>query len=236
MNRNIFFLLIIGLIVSQIGLMSADTAFYIPKGNDYCIKFSCENGGSSCSSAATCNISITYPNSSFLVETNVTTNLGNGFFQYCLNENETSTNGEYVTRAECQDGGLNDTSTFIYEVNPTGIRPSSQKTEAITRSVYFIFGIGILLFISFLFSKNAPVKWTYFAFAIIFWLISLNVLFVGLQDEVVNPRLESFFDSFTAISFIIYWFIGGLLILMWIFTFFNTYLYKKNLNNMRRFA
>jgi len=72
--------------------------------------------------------------------------------------------------------------------------------------------------------------------SILFFLIGINIMFVGLQNEVVDPKLETFFDGFTAISWIVCWFIFGLLILMWIFTFFQTFFYRKNLNNFNRFG
>jgi len=114
-------------IVLFIGLISADTAFYIKKGEVYDIKISCENNGARCRTG-TCNITINYPNLTSMVNDGGMTNLNNGYFNYTLNENQTIVNGEYFTRVECNESGLNDTSNFIYEVNPTGIRPSDQKT------------------------------------------------------------------------------------------------------------
>jgi len=97
--------------------------------------------------------------------------------------------------------------------------------------------LGILFFIGFLFVKNKPpIKWTFFIFAIFFFLITLNILFVGIQDEVVNPQLEAFFDSFTAISFIVYWFLAGVLAVMWFLTFLQTWLLRKNQQNFQKFG
>jgi len=66
------------------------------------------------------------------------------------------------------------------------------------------------------------------------FLIGINLILVSLQDEVVNPRIEGFFDGFTVISFIFYWFAAGLLIIMWFFTMLNTWIQKKNMNNLRK--
>jgi len=96
-------------------------------------------------------------------------------------------------------------------LNPAGIEPTSQRTDSTTRSIYFIFGIALLLFLAFFFTKQAvPVKWTVFIFAIIFFLIGINIIFVSLQDEIVNPKLETFFSGFTVISWYFYYFAAGL--------------------------
>jgi len=232
-------ILLLGMILSLflISFISADTAFFIPKNNDYCIKFSCELNGGLCSAGAACNLSINYPNSSQLVSNINTTNLNNGYFEYCLNSTYTSINGEHQARASCIDGGLNDTSTFTYEVNPTGIRPSDQKTASLTRGIYFFSVIALLFFIAFLFIKQTlPMKWTYFIFSFIFFLIALNMLSVGVQDEVINTRLENFFDSFTAISTYMYWFCAAALAIMWAFTFLQTWLYNKTMAQARKFG
>lgn len=232
--KKIFLILLVCMFIP---LISSETSFFIEKNTKYDLKFACDFDGAICSSGASCNITINYPNSTTLISNNETTNLNNGYFNKTLSETQTNTNGEYQACVFCSDKGINGTSCFVYEVNPPGIRPSDQKTTSISRGIWFFFVIGILLFIAFLFVKSSvPTRWTFFILSIIFFLIGLNIIFVGLQDEVVNPRLETFFDSFTAISFVMYWFMGGLLIIMWLFTFLNTWLYKKNLKNAQRFG
>lgn len=220
--------------------VSSETSFYVKNGDSYNLTFVCQNTENEmavCSGSTSCNITIHYPNSTILIDKGGTTNLNNGKFYYQLNENLTTTNGEYQTWIGCSDNGLNSSTSFIFEVNPTGIRPSDQKTSSISIAIYFTLIIGILFFLGFLFtSSKPPVKWTFFIFAIFFFLITLNILFVGLQDAVVNPRLESFFDSFTAISFYVYWFLAGVLAIMWFLTFLQTYFYNKNLKNIQKYG
>ena len=230
-------IILVLLVLLALPLIFAESSFYVPKADNYTIKFTCELDGSVCSDSTACNISISYPNSSSLITTNSTTNLGSSRFEFDLNDTQTATNGEYRTDIVCYDGGINGTSSFIYEINPTGIRPTAERTDTISRSIYFILIIGLLLFIGFLFVREKPhVKWTFFIFSILFFLIGINLIFVGLQDEAVNPRLETFFDSFTAISFYAYWFLAGLLIIMWAFTALNTWLYKKNRDNLNKYG
>jgi len=231
---DIFFLIALFILVIPL-ISAASPAFYVERDSNYSLQFSCNIDGSMCSNDANCNVTIT--NITTLMADMPTSNLLNARFEYNLTQNETAAPGEYSLKIDCIDGDLNGTSTILYEVNGAGIRSSEQRTQALTRSVYFIFGIGILLFIAFLFTiQSIPAKWTFFIFSVLFFLIGLNLLFMGLQDEVVNPKLENFFDGFTAISWFFYWFAGGLLILIWALTFINTWLYKKNMRNLKRFG
>lgn len=229
--------LLIAVCFLLVGIVCAETNLFVPQSDDYNLQISCENNGNFCTASATCNLTINYANSSTLINNQLMSNMNNGYFNYSLNENQTSVKGEYSARVTCIDGTLNDTSTFIYEVNPEGIRPSDQKTEAVSRAVWFLVIFGALLFIAFLFTNQSPpVKWTFFIMSIFFFLMTLNIIFIGIQDDISNPRLESLFDSFTAIAFIMYWFMAGLLIIMWIFTFFNTWILNKNLRNMQKYG
>ena len=234
MKRGVFLFLLILFIIPFI---SAEIAFYVPQNSDYSIRFNCELDDSLCSDTANCNISIYYFNSSIIMKDKGSTNLGNGEFEINLTINETRNTGEYQLKMSCFDNDVNGSSTTYYEINPSGIRSNQERTNTISRSVYFMLIIAILLFLAFLFvGKSVPVKWTYFALSMLFFLISINLIFTSLQDETINPKLETFFNSFTATSWIMYWFIGGLLIIIWGITFINTWIYKKNLENARRFG
>ena len=236
-SKLLFFFVFLFLLLSLLSSVSA-SSFYIPQNTNYSLKFNCEIDEAICSDSATCNISIEYPNSTSLIDNDDATFIANGRYNYSLTDSQNSVLGEdYVLSIACFDGTVNGTQTVNYGINPSGIRPSEQRTNTITRSIYFVFVIGILLFVAFLFVKqSAPVKWTFFAVSIIFFLIGINTIFISLQDEIVNPQLENFFSAFTAISWYFYWFVAGLLIIMWIFTFINTWILKKNLSNLQKYG
>jgi len=214
------------------------SSFYIPQNTNYSIKFNCEIDGAVCTDTATCNVSIDYPNTSVMIDNQAATLISNARYNYTLESPNSSIVGEdYTLTMVCYDGQVNGSQSLTYGVNPSGIRPSEQRTATLTRSIYFIFIIGILLFLAFLFtSKSPPAKWTFFAFSVVFFLMGINIIFVSLQDEIVNPKLSTFFSSFTTISWIFYWFIGGLLIIMWALTFLNTWILKKNQDAARRYG
>ena len=93
------------------------------------------------------------------------------------------------------------------------------------------------MFLSFFFAtQSVPVKWTVFAVGVIFFVMGINTIFISMQDEVINPALENFFSGFLTISYYFYYFIAILLVIMWTFTFLNTWLYKKNMDDMQKFG
>ena len=191
-----------------------------------------------CANCTFVNISsVLYPNSTeALGEVLMTKNNTKYNHTFC----NTNTSGEYIVNGFGDVDGTNTIFAYDFVVNPTGIPATESRTNSLTRSVYFIFGIGILLFGSFIFfffyKKSPPVTWTFFIFSIIFFLIGLNIISVTLADEVVNPRLETFFDNFSAISWYFYYFSAGVLIIMWILTFMNTWIYQKNLRNAQKYG
>ena len=197
--------------------------------------------GNAVSDNVLANITIKDPDNMILVGFQpMTYNSTGKFFNFTLDGALTWKSGRYERCVFAVDSlglGQNGSLCTFFFVNPTGIEPTDQRTGAINRAVYFMFGIALLLFISFFFAKSKPpIKWTLFLLGTIFALISINLVFVSLQDAVVNPRLETFFSTFTVLSFYLYWFAFGLLIIIWIFTAMNTWILKKNLQNIRRFG
>lgn len=190
------------------------------------------------SSAANCNISIYYPNgTTFIPFGNMTISDDNNYFNYTLNTSQTTIIGTYLYDVTCVDGSFNATDTFSFLINLGGVEPTEERTGAITRGVYFVFIIGLVLFLAFLFSRTKlPVKLTLLLLSGLSFLIALNLIFLDLQDAVVNPAVVGFFSSFTAISFYIYWGIGMAIGIIWIFALIMTWVDKRNRDTMRNFG
>jgi len=230
MKINKLFLTII-FSIFLLGIATAESSWVFKQNTPSTLEVAMGNNDLSDCLLCTCTMSIFYPNGTSMVKNDAGTNV-NGYCNYPINQSVLGIYGVEMVFTDTTNFGR---STFEFEVNPQGIVPSDSRTSAITRSIFFVFGIGVLLFLAFLFIKEStPTKLTFLVLSIIFFLIGLNLVSVSLVDEVINPKLIDFFDSFTAISFYLYWFLGGLLALMWAFTFLNTYLYKKNLEAFRR--
>ena len=187
--------------------------------------------------AVNCNITVIDPNNTIIVDfLEMTDQIS--YQNYTLNSTQTSVKGTYNYCVTCSSaGGLNQTKCFDFFVNPSGIEPTQQRTDSITRSVYFLFGIAIIMFLAFFFAtQSVPVKWTVFAIGVVFFVMGINTIFISMQDEVINPVLENFFSGFLVISYYFYYFVAVLLIILWAFTFINTWLYKKNMKNIAKFG
>lgn len=178
------------------------------------------------SALTSCNVTIWYPNGT-LLKFNQPMTFNYTTFNYILNSTFTQIKGEYPYEASCVLGGLNKTKESSFFINAGGVEPNEQRALTISRSIYFIFGLGILLFIAFLFTRKLPIKITLLLMAVLFFLISLNLVFLDLQNSLTNPKFEEFFDGFTAISFILYWLIGVGIFALWMITFIVTILTKR---------
>jgi len=84
------------------------------------LKIPYEVNGSAASSSATCNISINYPNGTYLKENASMTNRDNGDFNITLITTETDIIGEYEWRAFCCDGIYCATGYDSFEITYTG--------------------------------------------------------------------------------------------------------------------
>lgn len=191
-----------------------------------------------CSNCTSVNVTSIYflRNSTYIVNVvEVMNNVAGTEYIYVC-DNCSNISGDYRVTGQADLDGEQEVWVYDYTINPQGIDASDQRTESLSRALYFIFGIGLIIFVAFLFSTKPPIKWTFFIVSLVFFMIGLNIISITLVDEVVNPRLEDFFDSFTAIAFYFYWFAAGLIGIMWFFAFFNTWIYRKNLNNIRRYG
>lgn len=169
-----------------------------------------------------CQLSVKYPNNTILVDYELMTEQKN-FHNFTLNNSQTKIKGTYNYDVICSfPSGANVSESFSYIVTLSGIEPSQQRTDALSRTIYFVLGMGVLLFIAFAFTEKLPFKLSLILLALLFFLIGTNLIFLTLQDEVINPKLENFFEAFTVFSFISYRFIAFLIGSIWLITFFVT--------------
>ena len=160
-----------------------------------------------------------------------------GYWGLTLSGGNFSYSGIYNYGIKCNSTSLGGVTTGYYEVTPTGIEPTESRTQTMTRSIYFLFIVSIILFLGFLFVKTSPpVKWTFFLVALMFFLQSITILYTGMIDEVINPSIEGYFSFLATASFILFWFAFGILAVMWFLTTLQTLLFNKNQRNLQRFG
>ena len=123
------------------------------------LKIPFEVNGTPASSTAVCNVSIQYPNSTYLRDNNATTNLNNGLFNITLNENETKFLGIYTWVAFCCDNGNCGAGYDMYEITPSGADAlNTGEGINLAIAVISILLIGLLFFIATLKSERLASK------------------------------------------------------------------------------
>ena len=108
------------------------------------LKIPCSLDGYPCSSSAMCNLTIQYPNASYLVDTKQMTNLGTGDFNYTLYFIPI---GDYPSKVACLDKGVNKTSQFIITITPSGVLDTSgfYWIVLLTGVIFMVLGIVVLV-------------------------------------------------------------------------------------------
>ena len=140
------------------------------KNTEVDLKIPCENDGKPCSASGTCNITIKYPNSTFLINFVEMTNQGNGDFNITLNVNQTKIVGKYRYSVYCTDSGYSGAAHGTYMITPTGQEINTgQGITTIGLIIAMILLSSIFAFFGHKFSENDKL----FPIALFFMLISL---------------------------------------------------------------
>lgn len=159
---------------------------------------------------------ISYPNSTIAVSNQPMIQNGLSFtYSFC----DTNTSGTYNYDYYDAEG-----NTFVneFQINPIGIESTQGRTDALSRAIWIVFGIAILLFVSFMFIVHPSAKYISLIFCFIFILVGINLVSATLNQEVVAPAIIELFNFITAASFYFYWLAGGLICVILILTTFAT--------------
>ena len=106
------------------------------------LQITCEFNGTYCSSSAACNITSNYPNGTTFIDNQLMTQ-GQPNHNYTLNTDLSSEIGTYNAIVLCTDQGFASTSTFDYDITPTG----SNLTTAQSIVYLITLFISLVLFI-----------------------------------------------------------------------------------------
>lgn len=224
-------LILLGLCIFLfLGIVSAAT---YEQDKELDLKVPCINNNTFCSSSATCNLTILYPNSSNLVYGQAMTNAGT-YHNYSLTPSQTSIIGKHTVTAVCADGSDGGYTTFTYDINPMGKEPSgSAGSFAIAVIIAMIAGAALCFFLGHMF-KSEDQRWYNFMLRSIFYMFSIGFVMlaigglnqlatetdVGGRTEITNiitggvtliSRLQYFFFVLIFIFFLV-WFVEFLLL------------------------
>lgn len=224
MRNKIIILLMLVLMVS---VVSADESFVFQEHFNYTLELTMAHANLSTCTDCSCTYSLYYPNGTVLVQdVNGVSSRG-----YCSYTNFTNFSGIYGGEMVFNDSLDFGRVSFEMEVNPTGVKSSEMKSAAVNRGIYVLFGIAFLLFMGFLFTPKeySPFKWTFFLLSILFIVIGINIIGISIKSEAVSSNIVNVFDQLGAVSYYLYWFIGGLLLFIWILTTIASLVDKKNM-------
>jgi hypothetical protein len=172
-----YIIIITLVLLSSIAL--ADPQFYYKKDSSVDLKVPCINDGAACSDAATCNVTINYPNSTSFVDNQLMTN-GGTYHNYTLSD--TSVTGEYACTVFCDDGGTTGYSTFSFVINASG----NEDNQFQILAVYGIL-LGLVAVYIFAGFKISPVH-----------IAAKIVLFLGGLINLLAVVMVAYIDMVTA--------------------------------------
>lgn len=175
-----------------------------------------------CASCSYNNItSVLYPNSSTSIGSVLMTKIGSEF-NYTLIGNFTNVSGRYIVNGFGDANGTATSWSYEFYITPSGAPQTEARTSAVTRTIYFIFFLAVLLIVAALFVQNFTYKYSMVLISGLLIVVGLNFISIGLQDEVVNPVIQNFFSALVAYSIYIYYFLFFLMAVLWIFSIINT--------------
>lgn len=230
-NRKVYLLILMGMFL--IGMVSAEEcthslAYPAVQGSSINLTQVCDN-------CTYVNITkIVYPNQSFafLGEGSMTKNGVNFYYPF----SSTNSTGTYYYTTKGDLNGILTSQSICFDVTGSGRETTTGNALIIAIAVFFFLIIGILCFVGFLKSNKIQMKWTFILGSLMSFLAGVNLISALIPDALVKTSVVSFFDNFTAISFVMFWFAFGLIILMWAVTFLKTMFYNKLQRNLSKYG
>lgn len=200
------------------GLVYAEPSFYYQKGTLIDLKVPCVKDGLVCSSSSTCNITITYPNSTNLVNNQPMT-YNAAYFNYTIQS--LNVTGEYNSIMYCKDGTDYGYSLFSFMINNLGQKPQASYFEVILS--FFTIGLTVLFFVwaynldgknKFNFGEDgSPVlvieygKYTklllFFFSYIMLWISTGLVYLISFNNTAPDSIVSIFYWIFTTTTYLI---------------------------------
>lgn len=190
---------------------------FIKQSTVYDLKRPCFNNGTYCDSSFACNFSMFLPNGTTVINNQEMTNQVS-FHNITLSAVDTQIKGTHAATMICTDGSESGSDTFEILINPVGLKPTDQRSNTLLLTVIFMGVISLFLFLAGFKMEFTPLKWSFYIMGMLSILIAINVMFVTMQDEIVNPNIEGLFDTVVASTFFLYWGAGVSILLIWMVT------------------
>jgi len=167
------------------------------------LKVPCINNGTYCSSSTVCNLTITYPNSSMILD-NVRMTNSRSYHNYTIGGNLLSIIGNYPTTMVCFDSVAmeNGYSTFSIQITASGIGEEQDRVR--TMWLYALAGIIFLTLV--LFAWKTELGWMGFLGGVVMALpgIHLMVYGFGMYDQLLTRGIATVIIAIGALTMVIF--------------------------------
>lgn len=207
-------------------------------------KETCTRNGVQCNSTSVCNISIKYPNSSYLITNEIMTNQNNGDFNYTLTSNQMSTIGTYTWDMYCCQATDCGEGHGTFEVNPIGVDLTTSKSiiYIILFAILIFFFVLILLGIAKLPDTNekdfdgniisiGKLKYLRSVLLFIDWMILIAIFYIS-SNLAFAYLGETLFAKTLFMFFRICFLMTPIIILLWFIWIFVQIVQDKNMKRL----
>lgn len=207
-----------------------DIRFYHERSTNLTIYEKCRIDGAVCDATFTCRLTILTPSQTLAVD-NETMLDGGVYWNFTLNDTNTSVNGVYEATIDCSNSTDAGSDTFFYQITPDGSAPIDQGQGLILLGSIILLTI-ISLFFGFLGfrSKNVTIMLSFLSFSllIIIFTLGLIVNVVELSFGTYGGIIGNYSTIFTLFTVLLS--IGGIGLLLYLV--YVALLYYWNLRGM----
>ncbi|MFW6172532.1 MAG: hypothetical protein ACOC5T_02200 [Elusimicrobiota bacterium] len=166
-----------------------------PQNQPLDFKVGCSISGAKCSSSATCNINLRYPNETYLRNDTLMTNLNNGEFLVNLSGSELHKTGTYRGTIYCVEGSNNGSASIEFKVSSSGL----DEKSILFNSIFIVLvSLGIFLIIL---GISTSIPWFGFIGSILFLLGGIYTMIYGFND-ITNLYTRGIAITLIGLSFI----------------------------------
>ena len=210
-NKRMIFLVFFSLFFS-LSFVSAIQTY--AKFDDINLRIPFEVNGSIASDSAYCNVSIKYPNETYLIDNGGMTNENNGYFNYSLNTNQTNTLGTHNWVAFCCDGTDCAMGYGDFEVTPSGFGELGFSGGfGLASGILATLVIGVVFFIASLKANNIAFRLMFLGLMGVMF-ISTILFSITILTQVAGGY-EQLISGMTVVWFVLRWVVTiGLLALV----------------------
>lgn len=227
MKSKLFLIGIILILVLPLILAEGEEIQFEPNKNAEIITKCFDINSGLCSPNTKCDIDVFYPNNTLYIDNRSMNNSGT-YFNYTISN--VSVLGVYEASVSCRDATTKGYNSFHFYVG----RPTTPSQNKMTITIIIVLlVIAVALFFGGYNFEKFSLKWSFFLLALFFFVVVINISSVALWNEAGSENVRKIMDQIGAASYYLYYFIGGLFLVIWILTMIASLSDKKRMRQAR---